>query len=202
MRFLVADPLAGVQSFARQLLQSHGYTADQIVCCSDSDAALAQGLVFKPDFLITDWFAKAPLTGLQLYQRLRDVKPALHLSLLSFEVTPAHEAEAKAVGADFLLRKPFTAEQLKAEMTRSLAALSKHSPALHGKVRDVVRTARPAPRPVLPVMVPPPVVKPGDKVRFNGAVHVAQHVVIRHGETVVQIKGQNDFVPVEKLQRV
>lgn len=191
-----------MQSFARQLLQSHGFTADQILCCADTDAALAQGLIFKPDFLVTDWFAKAPLTGIQLFQRLRDVRPALHLSLLSFEVTPAHEAEARATGADFLLKKPFTAEQLKTEMTRALAALSKHSPALHGKVREVVRSAPPAARPALPFMAPLPVVKPGDKVRFNGAVHVAQHVVIRHGETVVQLKGQNDFVSLEKLQRV
>lgn len=200
LKFLVVDALAGVQTFARQLLQSHGFAADQILCCADTDAALAQGLLFKPHFLITDWFPRAPLTGIQLYQRLRDVQPTLHLSLLSFEVTPDHEFEAGALGAHFLLKKPFTAEQLKAEMTRSLDALAKHSPALHGRVRDVMRAARPAPRPVLPVIPPQPVIKPGDRVRFNGALHVAQYVVHRHGETVVQLKGQNGFVPLDKLQ--
>jgi CheY-like chemotaxis protein len=201
LRFLVVDPLAGVQTFARQLLQSHGFAADSILCCADTDAALAQGLLFKPHFLVTDWFGKAPMTGIQLYQRLREVQPGLHLSLLSFEVTPDHEAEAQALGAQFLLKKPFTADQLKAAMTRSLEALAKQSPGLHGQVRDVMRSAKPAPRPVLPVIPPPPVVKPGDKVRFNGALHVAQYVVHRHGETVVQLKGQNGFVPVDKLQK-
>ena len=43
-------------------------------------------------------------------------------------------------------------------------------------------------------------VKPGDKVRYNGAVHVAQHVVHRHGETVVQLQGQNALIPLEKLR--
>lgn len=200
LKFLVVDPLAGVQTFARQLLQSHGFAADSIVCCSDPEAALAQGLLFKPHFLITDWFAKAPLSGIQLYQRLREVQPSLHLSLLSFEVTPEHQFEAQAHGADFLLKKPFTAEQLKAAMTRSLEALAKHSPGLHGQVRATMRTAKPSPRPALPVIPPQPVVKPGDKVRFNGAVHVAQYVVHRHGETVVQLKGQNGFVPLDKLQ--
>lgn len=202
LKFLVVDALAGVQTFARQLLQGHGFAADSILCCADTEAALAQGLAFKPDFLITDWFPKASLTGIQLYQRLREVQPSLHLSLLSFEVTPDHEFEAQALGADFLLKKPFTAEQLKAEMTRSLEALAKNSPGLHGKVRDTMRAARPAQRPALPVIPPQPVIKPGDKVRFNGAVHVAQYVVHRHGETVVQIKGQAGFVPVEKLQPV
>jgi CheY-like chemotaxis protein len=201
LRFLVVDPLAGVQTFARQLLQSHGFAADNILCCADTDAALAQGLLFKPHFLITDWFPKAPLTGIQLYQRLREVQPRLHLSLLSFEVTPEHEFEAEAHGAHFLLKKPFTAEQLKVEMNRSLEALAKHAPGLHGQVRATMRAAPPAPRPVLPVIAPHPVIKPGDKVRYQGSVHVAQYVVHRHGETVVQLKGQNGFVPVDKLQR-
>lgn len=201
LKFLVVDALAGVQTFARQLLQSHGFSADSILCCADTDSALAQGLLFKPQFLVTDWFGKAPLTGIQLYQRLREVQPRLHLSLLSFDVTPEHEREAQALGAHFLLKKPFTAEQLKTQMTRSLDALAKHSPGLHGQVRDIMRSARPAPRPVLPVMAPPPVVKPGDRVRFKGALHVALHVVHRHSGTVVQLKGHNDFVPLDKLQR-
>lgn len=201
LKFLVVDPLAGVQTFARQLLQSRGFAADSILCCADTDAALAQGLLFKPHFLVTDWFPKATLSGIQLYQRLREVQPALHLSLLSFEVTPEHQFEAEAHGAHFLLKKPFTAEQLKTEMNRSLEALAKNSPRLHGQVRDTMRAAKPAPRPVLPVIAPQPVIKPGDKVRFNGAVHVAQYVVHRHGETVVQLKGQTGFVPVDKLQR-
>lgn len=200
LKFLVVDPLAGVQTFARQLLQSHGFAADSILCCADTDAALAQGLLFKPHFLITDWFPKAALSGLQLHQRLREVQPTLHLSLLSFEVTPEHQFEAEAHGAHFLLKKPFTAEQLKAEMNRSLEALAKNSPGLHGQVRDTMRAAKPAPRPVLPAMAPQRVIKPGDKVRFNGAVHVAQYVVHRHGETVVQLKGKNELVPLDKLQ--
>ena len=96
LKFLVVDPLAGVQTFARQLLQSRGFPADSILCCADTDSGLAQGLLFKPDFLVTDWFPKAPLTGLQLFQRLKEAQPRLHLSLLSFEVTPERELEAEA----------------------------------------------------------------------------------------------------------
>lgn len=200
LKFLVVDALAGVQAFARQLLHSHGFAADSILCCADTEAALAQGLAFKPQFLVTDWFSKAPLTGIQLYQRLCEVQPALQLALLSFEVTPDQEFEARALGAHFLLKKPFTAEQLQAVMTLALEAMAKNSPGLHGQVRDAMRAAKPAPRPVLPVLPPQPVIKPGDKVRYQGAIHVAQYVVHRQGGTVVQLKGQTAFVPVEKLQ--
>lgn len=200
LKFLVVDPLAGVQTFARQWLQSRGFSADHILCCADTDSALTQGLTFKPNFLVTDWFPKAPLTGPQLYQRLRESLPALHLSLLSFEVTPEHQSEARSLGAHFLLKKPFTAEQLQAEMARSLDELAKSSPELHAQVQAVRRTARPAPRPMLPIIPPQPVVKPGDRVRYQGAIHVAQHVVHRHSETVVQLKGMPGFVSVDKLQ--
>ena len=203
LKFLVVDPLAGVQTFARQLLQGQGFAADSILCCADPDSALAQGLLFKPDFLITDWFPKSPLTGLRLFQRLKDVQPRLHLSLLSFGVSPEHEREAEAHGAHFLLKKPFTAEQLKAQMARSLQALAKNSPRLHGQVRDVmsqVRQSRPLPRVALPVITPQPAVKPGDSVRYNGQRHVAQYVVHRPGETVVQLKGVAALIPLDKLQ--
>ncbi|WP_457418945.1 response regulator [Roseateles sp. P5_E7] len=189
MKFLVVDPLAGVQSFARQLLQSQGFSADAIRCCADPEAALAQGLEFKPDFLITDWFAKAGLNGVQLFQRLQSAQPRLHLALLSFEITPEREQEAQALGAHFLLKKPFTAEQFKAELARSLDAMAKDPTGLR---------SRAAARIVLPP--PQPVIKPGDSVRYKGQRHVAQYVVHRPGETVVQLKGVAALIPLDQLQ--
>lgn len=188
MKFLVVDPLAGVQTFVRQLLQSHGIAAEDILCCAAPEAALAQGLPFKPAVLITDWFPKAALTGPLLYQRLRETRPGLQLALLSFNVTPEHEFEAEAHGAQFLLKKPFTAEQLKAEMARVLEVQPKP-----------VATAPRLSRPVLPPVPPQPIVKPGDRVRYQGAVHMVQHIVHRQGLTVAQLKGRADFIPVERL---
>lgn len=191
LKFLVVDPLAGVQAFARQLLQGHGFAADHILCCADPDTALAQGLVFKPQLLITDWFARRALDGIRLHQRLREAQPSLQLALLSFEVTPDHRREAEAHGARFLLQKPFAAEQLRAELGRTLEALAcKPKPAASAWA---ARPGRPLPPPLL-------VVKPGDRVRFNGDLHVAQHVVHRNGGTVVQLAGLTRFVPVDKLQ--
>jgi len=190
VKYLVVDPLAGVQIFARQLLQSHGVAAEDILCCTSTEEALAQGLLFKPGFLLSDWSPKATLTGPLLYQRLRELQPRLKLALLSFDVTPEHEFEAEAHGALFLLKKPFTAEQLKAEMAKVLEPLPKPTAAVP-----------PPARPVRPLLVTPqPVVKPGDRVRYAGAIHVAQHVVHRQGLTVVQLKGQADLIPIEKLQ--
>lgn len=181
LKFLVVDALAGVQTFARQLLQYHGLAADHILCCGDPEAALAQGLAFQPQILISDWFPKTALSGPQLFQRLREAQPSLQLALLSFDVTPEQEREARTLGAHFLLKKPFTAEQLKAEVGRLFETLAKHPPR----------------RPL--VLPPQPVLKPGDRVRYQGSIHVAQNVVHRHGGTVVQLQGMTTFIPVEKL---
>ncbi len=181
MKFLVVDALAGVQTFARQLLQSHGVPAQGILCCANPDTALAQGLAFQPQVLITDWFPKSMLNGAQLFQRLREAQPTLQLALLSFDVTAEHEREARALGAHFLLKKPFTPDQLKAEVARLLDALAKNPPR----------------RPLL--LPPQPVLKPGDRVRYQGEIHVAQYVVHRHGGAVVQLQGMTEFIPLDKL---
>ena len=63
VKFLVVDPLAGVQTFARQLLQSHGFAADSILCCAEPDSALAQGLLFIGPRYPRQWGLPAEVTG-------------------------------------------------------------------------------------------------------------------------------------------
>jgi CheY-like chemotaxis protein len=205
VKFLVVDPLAGVQTFSRQLLQGYGFAADTILCLSDTEAALAQGLSFKPDMLITDWFAKGTITGLALYERLKAVSPGLRVGFLSFEITPEYEAQARAAQAMYLVRKPFTADQLRAALRQALDNLAKESPALHQRMSqtmfaahahgDIKRVALPT----LPVL---PSLKPGDKVRIKGEIHTIQYVVHRAGETAVQVKGKGDLIPESKLERM
>lgn len=199
VKFLVVDALAGVQSFARQLLQGQGHAAEAILCCADPEAALAQGLGFKPDLLITDWFPKAGLSGPALFQRLKQDQPRLRLALLSFEVTPEHEAQARALDSLFLLKKPFSAEQLQAQMDLALQVLAKGAPT---RPRRPGGLRSPAPRPTLPVLPLPPALKPGDRVRYKGELLTVQYVVHRHGETALQFKGKPDLIPEEKVERV
>jgi CheY-like chemotaxis protein len=210
LKFLVVDALAGVQSFSRQLLLSHGFAPESILCCSDPESALAKGLDCAPSLLVTDWFGKSALTGVALAERLKAAVPGLHLGFLSFECTPEHEAQAKAMGAHFLLKKPFTAEQLRAEVGRALEAMATQLPAVKARLQPAAAGVRagatagnssppPRPRVVAPVLPPAPIVKPGDQVVYGGNRHTVMHVVHRHGETVLQLKGQTSFVPVDKV---
>ena len=202
-RFLVADSLAGVQTFARQLLQEFGFAPEDIACASDTEAALALGSAFRPDFLISDWFAKSELTGIGLFQRLREASPGCQLALLSFNVGPVHEAEAHAAGARFLLRKPFTAQELADTLRRSLQSLATQQPALRQRLNPLLNKVKPAGF-VRPKLILPPLqlLKTGDKVRYGNCIETVQCVVVGRGELMVQLKNRTEFVPAIKLQRV
>ena len=203
LRFLVVDGLAGVQTFARQLLEGFGLPADSIRSASDPESGLAIGLDFKPDFLITDWFPKAAFNGIELHERLKASNPGCRLALLSFEVSPQHEADAYEAGSNFLLRKPFTAAELKSTMLHALEALAKERPELHARLSAAMKTAQPAarqaPKIVLPVI---PSLKVGDKVKYQDKTHTIQYVVVSHGELVVQLTGNPALIPASKLKKI
>ncbi|MFY8117214.1 MAG: response regulator [Roseateles sp.] len=202
-RFLVVDPLEGVRTYARRLMLSQGYAAESFRDCADPESALQIGREFRPDFLITDWFPKASMSGLQLYAELRRHLPGCRLALLSFEVTPAHQAQATAAGSRFLLRKPFTAEELKTTLRAALAKLAQERPDLILRLQAVAQRPRPPQRrDILAALTPPPpALRPGDAVLHEGRPDQVAHVVIRHGELIVQLKASGAMVPAAKLSR-
>ncbi len=205
LRFLIVDPLPGVQTFARQLLESYGFPADSIRCCGDSASALQQGLDFKPDFLISDSFPKAEMDAFGLHQHLQQAQPGCRLALLSFEITPELEARAAQAGARFVLKKPFTAADLRDTMRKSLGSMAQERPELHARMMQVMKApAAPKAAPPRPIVLPPmqAPLKPGDKVNHGGKTATIEYVVIRHGELVVQLRGQGNLVPASQLNKL
>ncbi|MBB2487134.1 response regulator [Mitsuaria sp. WAJ17] len=208
LHFLVVDPLAGVQNFARQLLESYGFPADSIRCCSRPDEALALLPGFRPQFLICDWFPKEALSGIALHRQICQQVPDCRLALLSFETGPEQQAQAQAAGARFLLKKPFTAQELKTTLRQALERLAQERPDLHQRLQRVMgspqvmqRVSPPIAMPVIPSLPKEPPLKPGDRVRLGGSTEVVDTVVIRHGELVVQLKNKSGLIPADKLQR-
>jgi CheY-like chemotaxis protein len=205
LRFLIVDPLPGVQTFARQLLEGYGFPADGIRCCGDSASALSLGREFKPDVLISDSFPKAELDAFGLHQQLLAVQPACRLALLSFEITPQLQARAAEAGARFVLKKPFTAADLRDTLRKSLDSMAQERPELHARLMQVMKApAAPKAAAPRPIVLPPmqPALKPGDRVNHGGKTATIEYVVIRHGELVVQLRGQGGLVPASQLNKV
>lgn len=201
LRFLIVDPLEGVQVFARRLLESYGFEPARIHCCSDPVAALAQGFVEPPDFLLTDWLGNADPTGLQLYEQLRAQHAGCKVGFMSFQITPDIEAAAQAAGSRFLLKKPFDAAQLKQVLQHTFSWLAQSNPALMARVATESQgRLDPRQRRIELPPVPPPL-RHGDTVRLNGRSHRVQAVVIRQGEQLAQLDGLKDLVPATRLSR-
>jgi CheY-like chemotaxis protein len=203
LRFLIVDPLDGVQLFARRLLEGYGFEPAAIQCAADPLTALNLGQVTPPDFLLTDWFGKHPeLNGLQLHQRLRQRQPECRVGFMSFEITPEVQAAADAVGSRFLLKKPFGPEQLKACVQQAFESLAQQRPALMARVNSETG-GRLDPRAGRRIELPPvpPPLRPGDAVRLNGKRYTVKSVVISKGEQLAELPGVDKLVPASRLSR-
>lgn len=205
LRFLIVDPLPGVQTFARQLLEGYGFPADSICCAADSESAAKLGESFRPDFLISDSFAKSALDAFGLHRRLLQAQPSCRLALLSFEITPELQARAAEAGARFVLKKPFTAADLRDTLRKSLDTMAQERPELHARLMQVMKAPAAAKAaPPRPIVLPPmqPALKPGDRVSHEGKTSTIECVVIRQGELVVQLRGQGNLIPASLLNKV
>jgi CheY-like chemotaxis protein len=202
LRFLVVDPLDGVQVFARRLLEGYGFDPALIHCCADPASALAHGFVDPPDFLVTDWFGSAELTGLQLIEQLRTQKPDCRVGFMSFKLTPEIEARATAAGSRFLLKKPFTADDLKRELQRTFEYLAQQQPDIMVRVSAETQ-GRLDPRVARQIQLPPvpPPLRVGEAVSLAGKPHKVLAVVIRQGEQVAQLDGVKELIPSHRLER-
>lgn len=201
LRFLIVDPLEGVQVFARRLLEGYGFAPSHIHCCSDTSAALVQGRAEPPDFLLTDWFGQAQPSGLQLYEELRQLQAECRVGFVSFQITPEIEAAAQAVGSRFLLKKPFDAEQLKQVLQQTFSRMAQSHPALMARVASESQgRLDPRQRRIELPPLPPPL-RVGETVQLQGRAHRVVAVVIRQGEQLAQLEGLREMVPASRLSR-
>lgn len=200
LHFLIADPLDGVQVFARRVLEGYGFDAAHIHCVGDSRAALAHVSTHAPDFLLTDWFPNADPSGVALARLVKARRPQCRIGFLSFQVDAAVQAQARELGSRFLLKKPFDAASLRQALQDAFADLARAHPALMARVlRETGGRLDPRRRIALPPLPPP--VKAGDAVRYAGVRHKVLAVVLSKGEQYAQLDGLRELVPAHRLQR-
>jgi CheY-like chemotaxis protein len=197
--FLICDPSPALQTFLQQQLAGYGFDAAAIKTTGNPQAATEISASLKPDFLITDWFAKDALSGIALYRLVAKSSPQCRFALLAQDVAPAHEEEAREAGALFLLAKPFSADSARAELGRALKQLAASHPGVAQLVR--ARQLGATPTRVTTLQLPAlPKFKPGDRVMYRGQTEVVQHVILRRGEMVVQLRDVPGLIESTKVQ--
>lgn len=198
--FLISDPSPALQTFAQQLLSGYGFDAAAIKTTSDPHAAAEIAASMKPDFLITDWFAKESLTGIALHKTIQKVQPDCHFALLAQGSSATHQQEADEAGALFLLAKPFTADAMRAAVRTALEQLAPMHPGIARRLTPLTSQ-----KPARPVYVAPPDLpqyKPGDRVIYANRTESVKNVILRRGELVVQLDGIPGMVEASKIKRL
>ncbi|MEM6708122.1 MAG: response regulator [Pseudomonadota bacterium] len=119
-QLVVVDDIVSVASFIGELLRERGF--DPVVF-SDSQAALAhlEDASAEVGMLITDQ-SMPGLTGLDLIEAARAVRPALPAILITAYANEDHHERMAALGVNALLPKPFRAADL-------LGAIREHAQA-------------------------------------------------------------------------
>ena len=197
--FLIADPSPAVQTFVRQQLESYGFNPSSIKTVATPQAAREAAADIKPDFLLTDTFAKEGMSGIGLHRAVQKHNPDCSFAMIGAALTATDQEEAIEAGAYFLLSKPFTADVFRGALATALAQLAQKHPQIAQQVMAQTRVSAPAPKIVLPAL---PQYKPGDQVSYKNRRETVKHVILRRGELVVQLHGEAGLVEASKLQRL
>lgn len=203
--FLISDPSPALQTFMQQVLSGYGFDAAAIKTTSSPQAAAEIAASLKPDFLITDWFAKEPLCGIDLYRAVVKTNPDCRFALMAQGSSPTQAQEANAAGALFLLPKPFTADAARSQLARALEQLAPLHPAIAQHVSTHAQHHAPAEAPGRPTRVQLPSLpqyKSGDRVRYKNRTESVKHVILRRGELVVQLQDVPGLIEATQITRL
>ena len=195
--FLIADPSPAVQTFIRKQLESYGFDGANIQTVATPQAAREAAAEIKPDFLLTDTFAREGMSGIGLHRAVQKHNPDCSFAMLGADLTPADEQDASEAGAYFLLAKPFTADLFRSALAKALAQLAQKHPQIAPQVTAQTTAAAIAPKIVLPDL---PKYKPGDQVSYKNRRETVKHVILRRGELMVYLHGEAGLIEASKLQ--
>ncbi|MDP3727211.1 MAG: response regulator [bacterium] len=115
-RILVVDDTPDVRDIIVEQVRFLGYEVEEAECGQAALALVAQGGF---DLVITD-FDMPEMDGVELTSRVKSEYPAVKIIFASSGVTQELNERAWAAGADMVLPKPFTGDELRVAIAKLL----------------------------------------------------------------------------------
>jgi two-component system, chemotaxis family, chemotaxis protein CheY len=117
---LVVEDSQTVERIVRSLLERNQFT--NVEYARDAEAALSRLRAKLFSLVISDWNMR-PMSGLDLLRQMREhpMCRQARVVLITADQDPALAAQARAGGADAILRKPLAAETLLAAIENAFA---------------------------------------------------------------------------------
>jgi CheY-like chemotaxis protein len=117
-RILLADDSVTIQKVIELTFMDEDY---EVRAVSNGDEAVALLSSLNPDFVIADVHMPGA-NGYEVCRRAKQIRPDLPVLLLVGTFEPFDEAQARAVGADSHLKKPFDSQELLQRVEELLAS--------------------------------------------------------------------------------
>lgn len=112
MRFLIVDDSKAVQAIVRRALQKAGIADLDYKAANDGNEALKVMNDWQPDMVLTDWHMPG-MTGIELLKAIRERGwNDLKVGFITTESARDNVAEARRLGAAFVINKPFQDDDL------------------------------------------------------------------------------------------
>ncbi len=119
MSILVVDDSSVMRKIVIRTLRQAGYGDYEVVEAEDGAEGLAKAKETKPKVVLSDW-NMPNMDGLQFCEALQAEGLDIPFGFVTSESSPDQLAAGLAAGAQFLLSKPFTADDLSAELGKIL----------------------------------------------------------------------------------
>lgn len=110
MRVLIADDSKAMRMIVLRTLRQTGMTVGEVFEADDGAVALEAVAGFAPDIIFSDWNMPNK-SGIEFLRELRATGNQTPFGFVTSESNPAMREQAIEAGAQFLLCKPFNADQ-------------------------------------------------------------------------------------------
>jgi len=119
MTILVVDDSSVMRKIVIRSLRQAGYGDHPVEQAEDGAEGLEKAKAVTPSVILSDW-NMPNMNGLEFLDALRAESINTPFGFVTSESTAEQKAQAMASGAQFLLSKPFTADDLEAQLSHFL----------------------------------------------------------------------------------
>lgn len=122
MKFMLVDDSSMMRKLVLRSLKAAGYDdGHEFKEAENGRIAFALACEWQPDVVLTDWHMPE-MDGIALIAVMTERGTTAKIGLITSERTPESLEQARQAGANFVVNKPFTPEQLQAALASVLPA--------------------------------------------------------------------------------
>jgi two-component system, chemotaxis family, chemotaxis protein CheY len=116
MRILIVDDSQAMRRIVVRSLRQAGFDGHEVLECENGKIALETTTKLPPDLILSDW-NMPEMNGIEFLAALRAGGSRVPFGFVTTESTMEMREKAITTGANFILNKPFTPEQMAAALS-------------------------------------------------------------------------------------